>query len=61
MHVSKHYQIDAKSIYENLWTILKHFAHSLKSSELLNNTLKILDMSNIYLVSWDSTRVALLS
>ena len=44
-------QIDAKSIYENLWTILKHFVHSPKGSELLNNTLKILDMNNIYLLS----------
>ena len=51
-------QVDAKSLYENLRSILKHFANSPKSSELLNNTLKILDMSNIHLLNWGSTRMA---
>ena len=51
-------QIDAESIYENLRSILKHFANSPRSSKLLNNTLKISAMSNIHLLSWGSTGMA---
>ena len=50
-------QIDAKSIHENLRSILKHFANSPKSSKLLNNALIILDMNNIHLPNWVSARM----
>ena len=52
------FQIDAKAIYENLSSILKHLANSPRSSKLLNNALKILDMNNIHLFNWGSTRKA---
>ena len=51
-------QIDAKPIYENLRNILKHYANSPRSSKLPNNALKILDMNNIHLLNWGSTRMA---
>ena len=49
---------DAKNLYNNLHSILRHFAMSPKSSQLLNNTLNALDMSNIYIINWGSTRMA---
>ena len=52
------FQIDATAIYENLSSILKHLANSPRSSKLLNNALKILDMNNIDLFNWGSTRKA---
>ena len=51
-------QIDTRSIYDNLRSILKHFANSPRSSKLLNNALKILDMNNIQWPNWGSARMA---
>ena len=51
-------QIDAKNLYENLRSLLKHFAMSPKSSELLQNALNTMDMHNIHLLNWGSTRMA---
>ena len=50
-------QIGDKSTYENLRSNLKHFANSSRSSKLLNNALKILDMNKKYLLYWGSTRM----
>ena len=52
------FQIDVKAIYEKLCSILKHLTNSPRSSKLLNNALKILDMNNIHLFNWGSTKKA---
>ena len=40
-------QQDAKNLYENLRKLLKHFAMSPKSTELLNNALSAVEMNDI--------------
>ena len=45
-------QEDAKNLYDNLQSILRHFAISPKSTQLLNNTLDALEMSNIHILNW---------
>ena len=37
--------------------ILRHFAMSPKSTELLNNALDVLKMSSVHVLNWDSTRM----
>ena len=51
-------QDDAKSLYENLRKLLKHFSKSPKSSKLLHQALKALEMNDIHLLNWGSTRMA---
>ena len=51
-------QEDAKNLYGNLHSILRHFAMSLKSTQLLSSTLDVLEMSNIHILNWWSTRMA---
>ena len=48
---------DAKNLHDNLHSILRHFAMSPKSTQLLNNTLDALEMSNILILNWESTRM----
>ena len=51
-------QIDAKNLYENLRKMLKHFPMTTKSSELLSNALETMEMNDIHLLNWGSTRMA---
>ena len=51
-------QKDAKNLYENHRKLLKHFAMSPKSTELLNNALYAMEMNDIHLLNWGSTRMA---
>ena len=51
-------QENAKNLYDNLHSILRHFAMSPKSTKLLKNTLDALEMSNIHIWNWESTRMA---
>ena len=47
----------AENLYDNLHSILMHFAMSPKSNQLLNNTLDALEMSNIHILNWGSARM----
>ena len=49
---------DAKSLYKFLGKLLKHFSKSPKSSKLLHQALKALEMNDIHLLNWASTRTA---
>ena len=51
-------QADAKALYENLRSLLKHFAKSPKSSEMYTTSLNLLEMHDVYLLNWGSTRMA---
>ena len=51
-------QIDAKGLYENLKALLKHFSESPKSSDMLYEALNMLEMNDIHLLNWGSTRMA---
>ena len=51
-------QADAKALYENLRPLLKHFAKSLKSSEMLTTSPNLLEMHDVHLRNWGSTRMA---
>ena len=51
-------QGDAKALYENLGLMLKHFAKSPKSSEMLIRSLNLLEMHDVHLLNWGSTRMA---
>ena len=51
-------QEDAKKLYENLAAILRHFAMSSKSTELLNNALDALKMKNVNVLYWGLTKMA---
>ena len=51
-------QLDAKNLYENLRKLLKHFSRSPKSSDLLSNALTAMDMHDVHLLNWGSTRMA---
>ena len=50
-------QDDAKSLYENLRKLLKHFSKSPKSSELLHQALTALEINDIHLLNWGSARM----
>ena len=45
-------------LYENLKALLKHFCQSPKSIEMLHEALNMLEMNNIHLLNWGSTRMA---
>ena len=49
---------NAKALYENLRTLLKHFSMSNKSIELFNNVLTVMEMNNIHNLNWGSTKMA---
>ena len=51
-------QTDAKVLYENLRALLKHFANSPKSSEMLIKSLNLLEIHDIHLLNWGSKRMA---
>ena len=51
-------QTDARVLYENLRALLKHFGNSPKSSEMLIKSLHLLEMHDIHLLNWGSTRWA---
>ena len=51
-------QVDAKNLYENLRKLLKHFSMTPKSSELLSNALAAMEMHDVHLLNWGSTRMA---
>ena len=51
-------QVDAKNLYENLRKLLKHFSMSPKSTELLSNALAAMEMHDVHLLNWGSTRMA---
>ena len=51
-------QIDAKGLYENLKALLKYFSLSPKGSEMLHEALNMLEMNDIHLLHWASTRMA---
>ena len=51
-------QPDAKALYESLRSVLKHFSMSPKSSEFLNQALENLEMNDVHLLNWGSTRMA---
>ena len=51
-------QEDAKKLYENLKAILRHFTMSPKSRKLLNNAPDALEMNNVHILNWGSTRMA---
>ena len=51
-------QTDAKALYEYLRSLLKHFAKSSKSSEMLTTSLNLLEMHDFQLLNWGSTRMA---
>ena len=49
---------DAVTLYSSLRKILKHFSKSPKSTELLNNTLNVLEQNDIHMLVWGGTRMA---
>ena len=51
-------QADAKTLHENLRSLLKHFAKSPKSSEMFTTSLNLVEMHDVYLLNWGSTRMA---
>ena len=53
-----HSQQDAVNLYENLRALLKHFAHSAKSMDILNEACDILEMNNVHFLNWGPTRLA---
>ena len=46
-----------KNLYENLRKLLKHFSMTPKSSELLTNALAAMEMHDVHLLNWGSTRM----
>ena len=48
---------DAVSLYDNLRVLLKHFNHSCKNSDLLSTAIDNLEMHNVHLLNWGSTRM----
>lgn len=48
----------AKALYENLRKLLKHFSKSPKSSDLLNKALSAIEINNVHVLNWGSTRMA---
>ena len=50
-------QVDAKNLYENQRKLLKHFSMSPKISELLSNALAVMEMHDVHLLNWGSTRI----
>ena len=48
----------AKSLYENLSALFKHFTKSLKSSEMLLQALNNLQQHKVHLINWGSTRMS---
>lgn len=56
---SIHYsQQDAITLYENLRTLLKHFARNVKSMELLNGAPDIINRNSVHILNWECTRMA---
>ena len=51
-------QVDAKALHENLTSLLKHFAKSPNSSEMLTTSLNLLEMHVVHLLNWGLTRMA---
>ena len=51
-------QSDAVSLYDDLRKVLKHFSQSPKSTEVLKKSLEVLEMNNVHLLNWGSTRMA---
>ena len=51
-------QSNAKSLYENLSALFKHFTKSLKSSEMLLQALNNLQQHKVHLINWGSTRMS---
>lgn len=49
---------DATALYNALRAILKHFAKSPKSTELLNSALDALEKNDIHMLVWGGTRMA---
>ena len=49
---------NAKSLFENLKALLKHFSQSNKSTGILNKSLAALEMNSIHILNWGSTRMA---
>ena len=49
---------NAKALYENLRALLKHFSSSPKSTDALNEALSALEMNNIQVLNWGSTRMS---
>ena len=49
---------NAKALYENLRALLKHFSSSPKSTDALNEALSVLEMNNIQVLNWGSTRMS---
>ena len=47
-----HSQHNAVSLYENLRAFLKHFAHSVKSMETLNDACNILNRDSVHILNW---------
>ena len=53
-----HSQQDAVNLYDNLRALLKHFVCSAKSTELFNEACDVLEMNNVHILNWGSTRMA---
>ena len=49
---------NVKSLYNNLMKVLCHFKMSVKSTELLNVALTMLEMNNVHMLVWGSTRMS---
>ena len=49
---------DATSLYNNLRSILLHFNMSPKSTEYLKEALSILEMNQVHILNWGSTRMS---
>ena len=45
-------QADAKVLYENLRPLLKHFAKSPKSSEMITTSPNLLEMHDVHFCNW---------
>ena len=53
-----HSQQDAVSLYKNLRALPKHFAHSAKSMEILNEACNIFNRNSVHILNWRCTGIA---
>ena len=49
---------EVTTLYECLRTVIKHFECSIKNIELLDDSMEILELSPLHLLSWCQTRMS---
>ena len=52
-----HSQQDAVELYENPRALIKHFTYITKSMDILNEICAILEINNVHILNWGSTRM----